>query len=163
MNSTKNFDVTHIIGINEPPKEIFGKLMSISDELMIRYFELLTDFDLDELKNMHPKEAKLKLGQEIVSQFYDENEALRAKNDFENTFSLGKTPENIEEYAKNDAECPKLVDVLLETNLIESKNEFRRLLKQGAVSCDGEKIFDEEWKLKAGLLKVGKRRFLKII
>ncbi|MBU4334601.1 MAG: tyrosine--tRNA ligase, partial [Candidatus Omnitrophica bacterium] len=100
---------------------------------------------------------------EIVSQFYDEKEALRAKNDFENIFSLGKTPENIAEYAKNDGKGTKLVDVLLENNLVESKNEFRRLIKQGAISCDGEKIFTEEWELKVGLLKVGKRRFLKIV
>ena len=151
------------IGINEPPQEIFGKIMSISDELMLRYCEILTDFDLDELKTMHPKEVKLKLGQEIVAQFYDEKEALRAKNDFENTFSLGKTPENIDEYVKNNAKSTKLVEILMETSLVESKNEFRRLLKQGAISCDGEKIFDEEWKLKTGLLKVGKRRFLKIV
>lgn len=155
--------VGNYIGIDEPPQEIFGKIMSISDELMLRYCEILTDFDLEEVKSMHPKEAKMKLGQEVVRQFYDENKAIKAKNDFENTFSLGKTPENIDEYVKNGGKSTKLVEVLLETSLIESKNEFRRLIKQGAISCDGEKIFDEEWKLKAGLLKVGKRRFLKII
>ncbi|HBG61038.1 MAG: tyrosine--tRNA ligase [Omnitrophica WOR_2 bacterium GWF2_38_59] len=155
--------LSNYIGVTEPPKEIFGKIMSISDELMFRYFEILTDLDLDELKSIHPKEAKMKLGLEIVGQFYDANEAQRAKNDFENTFSLGKTPENIAEYSMNESGSQELVDVLLETGLVESKNEYRRLIKQGAISCDGKKIITEEWVLKEGLIRVGKKRFLKIV
>jgi tyrosyl-tRNA synthetase len=150
------------IGINEPPNEIFGKVMSISDELMWRYYEVLTDVDLDEVKKLHPKEAKLKLGQAIVAQFYSEKEAENARLEFERTFSQKQTPSDMER--KKVSEVPTvLIDMLVEAKLVPSKNEGRRLLKQGAVSHNGQKIDKENWPVQKGIYQVGKRRFFELI
>jgi len=151
------------IGIDEPPQEILGKIMSISDEVMMRYYEILTDFDLDEVKNMHPKEAKLQLGQEIVKQFYDESQAQRAKDEFEKVFSQGQTPDEMSEYKLKNEENEQIIDILIKNGLISSKNEARRLLKQGAISLDGRKIDSEDAVAQKGIIKVGKRRFLKVV
>lgn len=151
------------IGINEPPQEIFGKVMSITDELMWRYYEVLTDCDLAKVKSLHPKEAKLQLGEIIVTQFWGESEARSARAGFEKVFSQQETPEEITEYKIKDKESESLVDVLMVSRLAASKNEARRLLKQGAVSFEGQKLESEGWKLRPGVLKIGKRRFLKLV
>ena len=151
------------IGIDEPPGEILGKIMSISDELMLRYYEVLTDFDLNEVKNMHPKEAKLQLGQEIVAQFYSKKDGLAARQQFEKVFSARQIPEDIKEYSFSRKDKEQIIDVLVKTGLVSSKKEVRRLLKQGSISHDGQKIFEESWQVKEGVLKVGKRRFLELI
>jgi len=149
------------IGINEPPFEIFGKIMSISDELMMRYYELLTEKDLKVIKELHPKEAKLQLAQEMVSQFYTADEAAKCRLKFEKTFSQKILPSDIEEYVLKGSE-EKLVDIAVKAGIVPSKNEFRRLFNQGAISHEGTKIVDENWVPKEGILKVGKRRFLKL-
>lgn len=150
------------IGIQEPAGEIFGKVMSISDELMLRYYELLTECDLFQVRGLHPKEAKLGLAVEIVSQFYGQDEALRARAEFEKVFSQHQTPDDILEYAlKNDSE--RVADILVATKLAESKSQVRRLLLQGGITFEGVKVPDENWKPQKGILKVGKRRFLKIV
>ena len=141
--------------------EIFGKVMSISDELMMRYYEVLTDADLEDVEKKHPKEAKLELGQEIVRQFYSEKEAVKARQEFERVFSQRKAPEDMLEY-KVSTGIPVL-DVLVGSGMVCSKNEGRRLLKQGAISLDGKRISDETQNVCPGILKVGKRRFLKMI
>lgn len=149
------------IGINEAPVEIFGKVMSISDSLMMRYYEILTERDLVEIKGLHPKEAKMQLGEEIVSQFYSKEKAKSARQEFEKVFSRGDVPEDVAEYevlGPNE----KIIDILLKNKLVASKSEARRLLEQGGVTVDGEKITDEEWAVKPGVVKVGKRRFLRI-
>lgn len=150
------------IGINEPPKEIFGKIMSISDPLMMKYFEILTEEDLEKIKTLHPKEAKIKLAQVIVTQFYDEPTAKLETELFEKIFAQGKMPEDIKEY-RLTVQGESLIDILLEAEMIKSKNEFRRLVKQGSISFQEEKIKDENWKPKTGILKIGKRRFLKLV
>ncbi len=152
--------LNNYIGINEEPNEIFGKVMSISDELMVRYFDILTDVDLEKIKKMHPKEAKMILGQEIVSQFYDEKEGLKAKEYFEKTFSQQQVPDDIPVYKLAKGET--ILDILVKSQLATSKKEARRLLVQGAVSLDGVKIADEGFIVSKGSLKVGKRRFLRI-
>ena len=149
------------IGINEPAEDIFGKVMSISDELMYRYYELLTEIDLDSVRVIHPKEAKLQLAELISAQFYSKKQAEKARQDFEKTFSQRQAPDDISEYRLRQGEG--LIDILTATKLVASKNEARRLLKQGAVSYEGGKIEDENWRPQAGVLKVGKRRFLKLI
>ena len=149
------------IGINEPPAEIFGKVMSISDELMLRYYEILTQRDLAEIKQLHPKEAKLQLGQEIVSQFYSKEKASQARQEFEKIFSKGDVPENIIEHKIATAD-EKIIDILLKNNLVASKSEARRLMAQGGLTMDGQRITDEQWQVKQGIVKVGKRRFLRI-
>lgn len=151
------------IGINESPDEIFGKIMSVSDELMLRYYEFLTDVDLAEVRDLHPKEAKLKLAGEIVRQFYDEETAVRARGEFEQIFSRRELPSDMPEMSVQQAAGKTLIDILVEADMVPSKKEGRRLLEQGAISFDGNRLESEEWQPSAGVLKVGKRRFLKLI
>jgi tyrosyl-tRNA synthetase len=151
------------IGINEPPKEIFGKVMSISDELMYRYYEVLTDCDLKEIKALHPREAKVRLGEEIVAQFHSKSDGTAAREEFEKVFSQKQIPEDISVYSLKPGEKESLVDILLKAKMASSKHEARRLLEQGAISHEGEKIQDEQWQVLPGVLKVGKRRFVKLI
>ena len=151
------------IGINEEPDQIFGKVMSISDELMKRYYEVLTDVDLNQMSQQHPKEAKLKLAEIIVEQFYDKGMAKKARENFERTFSQKENPEEMAEFAIKEQPEQALVEILVQLKLAESKNEVRRLLKQGAVSFNGQRISDESWKLQKGVLKIGKRRFLRLV
>ncbi|MCD4781469.1 MAG: tyrosine--tRNA ligase [Candidatus Omnitrophica bacterium] len=153
--------LNNYIGINEPPEEILGKVMSISDALMMRYYEILTDVDLDDIKTMHPKEAKLQLGENIVSQFYDAFKARAAREMFEKTFSRRQYPDDMPIYVLR-IEGELLLDILSSTKLIPSKSEGRRLINQGAVSHEGYKIVDESWKPQKGVVKVGKRRFLRL-
>ena len=150
------------IGINEPPKDIFGKIMSISDELMMKYYDILTDIDLNKIKTLHPKEAKLNLAGLIVEQFHGKKAAGQAREHFEKTFSQKQTPDDVVEHALQPGSPDNLVDILLKLKFVASKNEARRLLKEGAVSHEGIKVFDENWVPQKGVLKVGKRRFLKL-
>lgn len=149
------------IGINEPPQEIFGKVMSISDELMFRYYEILTEENLDGIKAMHPKEAKLKLARSIVAQFYSDTEAGEAQRNFEHTFSQKQAPEDVAEYIVKGG-SPAWADIMVAAKLAASKNEARRLIQQNAVTLDGEKVI-ESTPVKTGILKVGKRRFVKLL
>ncbi len=148
------------IGINEGPVEIFGKVMSINDALMIRYYEILTDADLNQIRSMHPKDAKLGLAERIVGQFYSQAEAQKARVEFERVFSQRKNPQDIEEYKVKQG--TPLIDILVDSGVAGSKNEVRRLIKQGAISFEGQRIDREDWPGQAGILKVGKRRFLRL-
>jgi tyrosyl-tRNA synthetase len=148
------------IGINDDPDDIFGKIMSISDELMLRYYEILTETNLDAVKKMHPKEAKLQLAQTIVEMFHPASEGAKARSHFENTFSQHQTPENIPEHKIISGQ--KLIDILILTNMVASKNEARRLIKEKAVTHEGNAVNDENWPPSKGVLKIGKRRFLKL-
>jgi tyrosyl-tRNA synthetase len=149
------------IGINDEPNDIFGKIMSISDELMLRYYEVLTEANLDTVKKMHPKEAKLQLAQTVVEMFHPSNEGGKSRAHFENTFSQHQIPENIPEFKIVSGQ--KLIDILVLTNLVASKNEARRLIKEKAVTHEGNVVGDENWPVVQGVLKIGKRRFLKFI
>ncbi len=148
------------IGINDEPNDIFGKVMSISDELMMRYYEILTEVNLEEVKKLHPKEAKLQLAQLIVDMFHPVDEGAKARAHFENTFSQHQIPENIPEFKIESGQ--KLVDILVLTQMVASRNEARRLIKEKAVTHEGETVNDENWPLVLGVLKIGKRRFLKL-
>jgi tyrosyl-tRNA synthetase len=150
------------IGINEPAQEMFGKIMSISDELMLKYYELLTQESLEVIKKMHPKEAKLKLAQLIVTQYYSRAEASRNRLEFERVFSQKELPKELATY-KLISGKKNILEILIESNLVATKNEARRLIKQGAVYLDAERIGQEDAIIdKIGILKVGKRRFLKL-
>lgn len=152
------------IGITEPPSEIFGKTMSISDDLMMRYYELLTDISLEEVKAMHPKEAKKKLASLLVGRFYGEKEARLAEEEFEAVFKEGKLPQEIESVTLSRKEMG-IVDLLVETKLALSKSEARRLIQQGGVNVDNEPVKNDKQIIDISsekLLKVGKRRFLRI-
>jgi tyrosyl-tRNA synthetase len=149
------------IGINDEPNDIFGKVMSISDELMLRYYEILTETDLDAVKKMHPKEAKLQLAQTIVEMFHPVNEGSKARQHFENTFSQHQIPKDIPEH--KIAAGQKIIDILVLAGMAASKNEARRLIKEKAVTHEGNAVNDENWPLTAGVLKIGKRRFLRLV
>lgn len=151
------------IGINESAEEIFGKTMSISDDLMLKYYTLLTNENLEEIKAMHPKEAKIKLATITSANFTSADEANRARENFEKVFSSKELPEDIQEF-KVSSEKANIIDVLIASKLVASKNEARRLLTQGGITINGEVLKSEEITITDGLvLKVGKRRFLKLL
>ncbi|MDP2941089.1 MAG: tyrosine--tRNA ligase [Candidatus Omnitrophota bacterium] len=150
------------IGINEPAREIFGKVMSISDELMLKYYELLTDEDIAEVKKMHPRDAKLKLARGLAGQFHPAAAAKEAEEEFRRVFAKKEIPEEIPEYKSDGVKTA--LQALIESGLVKSGNEARRLLKQGAVLFNDAKVKEENFILRqAGVLKVGAHRFLKII
>lgn len=149
------------IGINEPAKEIFGKIMSISDSLMAKYYELLTDKDITLVKNMHPKEAKVELAKIIISQYHSREAAEKEAGEFERVFAKKEVPQDLSGY-KSDGN-KSILAILTESGMVKSGNEARRLIKQGGVIFEEEKIQDEGFvPRKSGILKVGSRRFLRI-
>lgn len=155
------------IGITEPPKEIFGKIMSISDTLMWRYYELLTDTPLEEISdirdNMHPMDAKARLAKEIIIQYHSKEKAEEAEREFEKVFKERGLPEDIPYYATEERE-QYLWDLIRDAELAPTASEARRLIQQGGVSIDGEKVKDTSAKVtpKEGMIiKVGKRLFRK--
>ncbi|MCX5695145.1 MAG: tyrosine--tRNA ligase [Candidatus Omnitrophica bacterium] len=150
------------IGINEPAKDIFGKIMSIPDELMLKYYELLTDEYLDNIKKMHPKEAKVNLAKIIITQYHSQQAADKEALEFERVFSQKEIPSEMPEF-KTDAK-KTIINILTESKLAVSGNEARRLIKQGAVTFNNQKVLKEDFiPQKNGILKAGSRRFLKII
>ena len=152
------------IALNDKPQDMFGKLMSISDELMMFYYELLTQENLDEIKQMHPKEAKMKLGMIIVERYWGKEAAENAKAEFNKIFANKDLPTEIEEY-KCDKGKIKLSELLFISKMVSSKNEARRLIEQGGAKVDNEKVTaDTEIEVKNGMiLQAGKRKFKKII
>lgn len=167
--------IGNYIGIDEPPKEIFGKIMSIPDSLIYSYYELVTDVPLEklaEIKNAleseetNPMDLKKQLGEEVVTMYYSADEAAEAREEFERVFSNKETPEDVPRYdcSRYDGQV-WIVRLLTDSDMAKSNGEARRLIKGGAVSIDGEKIVDENLELKpvnGQMLKVGKRRFLKL-
>jgi len=152
--------LSNYIGINEAPNDIFGKVMSISDELMLKYYELLTEADLNAVRAMHPKEAKMQLAKELVDMFHPRGAGEKARAHFEQTFSQHQTPEGIPEIKILSGQ--KLLDILMVADMIPSKREGRRLLEEKAVTHEGTVISDENWAPQKGVIKVGKRRFLRL-
>ena len=152
------------IALNDKPQDMFGKLMSIPDELMMFYYELLTQENLDEIKQMHPKEAKMKLGSIIVERYWGKEAAENAKNEFNKIFANKDLPTEIEEY-KCDKDKIKLSELLFVSKMVASKNEARRLIEQGGAKVDNEKVTsDTEIEIKNGMiLQAGKRKFKKIV
>ena len=150
------------IGINEPAKDMFGKIMSISDELMLKYYELLTDADLDKVRQMHPKQAKVDLAKIIIAQYHSKAAALKAAVEFERVFTQKEIPQDLPEF-KTDGK-KTLLAILTESKLAASGNEARRLIKQGAVTFDNQKVEKEDFvPQNSGILKAGSRRFLRVI
>ena len=162
------------IGISEPPKEIFGKLMSISDKLMLRYWELLTDISPPELTKMkrdlksgrlHPKKAKNNLAIRIVEMYHCKKVAKEAAEEFEEVFKEKKLPHRIQR-VKITRKKIWIVKLLTVSGMAKSSSEARRLIQQGAVTLSGERIVDPEKELtirEGTILKVGKRRFARIV
>ena len=152
------------IGIDEKPEEIFGKIMSISDELMLQYYELLTDENLDEVRKLHPMEAKKNLAKNIVEQYHGKNLAEASLKDFENKFQ--KRDPFTELKIETKPLKPNLCEFLVFEKILPSKGEYRRLIDQDAIEVNGVRIKDINFKLQPSTeyhIKVGKKRFLKII
>ena len=150
------------IGVLEKPSEMFGKLMSIPDSLIDKYFILLTDINPPKINN--PYEKKLILAETIVKMYHLEKEAQKAKEEFIKIFSKKETPENIPTLKLKDKELT-LVELLLEAN-VQSKSEAKRLISQKAVKINNKVKFNPEEKIKlegGEILKIGKRKFFKII
>jgi len=166
------------IGINEEPKQIFGKIMSISDELMYLYFELVTDIPRTEIDSMktamlngtlHPKEIKVKLAKNICAQFHNDEIAEKEAFEFNSVFAKHEMPEDIAEFIVPENEIKEgkiwLSKIIAISGCSKSASEAKRLIKSGAVYLDKEKITDENFELTAPfnmILKVGKIKFLKI-
>jgi tyrosyl-tRNA synthetase len=148
------------IALNDAPNDMFGKVMSLSDEMMWKYYELLTVEDLARVKALHPMEAKKALAQLLAARFHGETAGAEARAHFERVFSKGQTPEKIQEHRLSRSPI-RMMDLLVEAGLAPSKNEARRLLQQGAVEAAGERVTDDrELTVHAPLLiKVGKRQF----
>jgi len=156
---SKTYD--NFIGINESASSMMGKIMSISDSMMNKYYELLTDCDLQEVGKLHPKEAKLNLAEEIIKQYHSSAEAKRAREEFERVFSQKELPSAIPEY-KTDG-TKNIINLLVESALVKSGNEARRLVKQKGVFFNDKPILRDDFVIKqTGILRVGSRRFLKV-
>lgn len=152
------------IALNDSPKDMFGKIMSISDEMMYKYYELLTQHDLKVIKEMHPKEAKLSLAQEMTERYNGKEAAIAAREEFEKVFAKKDIPDDIEEYNMVDP-AMKLSDLLFKSGMVNSKNEARRLIDQGGVKIDSQKV-EEDLEIKSKIpfiIQAGKRKFKKII
>lgn len=158
------------IGITEEPKSIFGKIMSISDEVMWEYFRLLTDISQDKAKKMHPKEAKLLLAETIVSFYYSQATGEKEKEEFEKIFSQKELPQDMP-ICQVSSKTIDLIEILFNERIVSSKNEARRLLAQGSISLmeqgasKGSTLKEQFLQIppQGLILKIGKRKFLKIV
>jgi tyrosyl-tRNA synthetase len=177
------------IGIDEPPKEMYGKVMSISDELMFRYYELLSHISLEELQTLkngiekgdvHPKRAKEELAVEIVGRYWGNEEALRVKAEFEHVFAQKGLPEDIPAYRmvlEGESKSSAAFDVTFKRNInwlpqimkaagiSKSTSEAMRLIRQGGVRVNDSAVTDPDKRLQQGeyLIKAGKKKFIKVI
>ncbi|HEQ60264.1 MAG TPA: tyrosine--tRNA ligase [Firmicutes bacterium] len=162
------------VGITEPPREMFGKLMSIPDGLIVDYLTLLTDVPMEEIEQLersmkegaNPRDVKARLAREIITLYHDAGAAREAEEEFNRMFREKGLPDEIPEFevASEGGTIP-LFKVLGQTGLCRSNSDARRQIQQGAVSINGERVGDVEAALSAGaevLLKVGKRRFGKV-
>tara|TARA_B100001248_G_C27364512_1_gene448223 strand:+ start:232 stop:1419 length:1188 start_codon:yes stop_codon:yes gene_type:complete len=162
------------IAIDEAPDEMFGKIMSISDDLMWRWFDLLsfmTEEDIAKLKQemeegKNPRDIKFVLAEELVDRFHQEGDGKKCKEEFLNRFQKGNMPEEIESISVNLTEDQiLLVNLLKNTNMIASISEGNRLIKQGGIKINSEKVIDPKLLISSGtenIYQVGKRKFLKI-
>jgi tyrosyl-tRNA synthetase len=162
------------VGINEPPEQIFGKLMSISDELMWRYIELLSfeplsvidDWKAEVVRGRNPRDVKVAFAQEIVARFHDRAAAEKSLDDFEARFKQHEIPEDIPEHSLAVGDAPlALPQILKRVGLTVSASEAMRLIDQGGVRLNGEKVSDKSRSLSAGevvVLQVGKRKFARV-
>jgi len=162
------------IGIDEQPNEIFGKVMSLSDETMWLYFQLISFRSLAEIKQyraevnngLNPRDVKFRLAEELVERFYDRAEAVRARESFVAQFQKGALPDDMPEISLQvEKEGLAIANIIKMAGLTESTSEALRMIQQGAVKLDGERVNDRALTLTAGqtiILQVGKRRFARI-
>lgn len=173
---SKSYD--NYISIVDSPKEMFGKTMRVSDELMLRWYELLTDItpqDLAQLKvdlkerKKHPRDVKVNLAQFLIRRFHSHEAAVAALEEFNRMFREGGLPDEIQEYKMKTSDQPvSLAGLMKESGVAPSTTEAGRLIKSRAVEIDGEKVIDERLKLdlskaQSFVLKVGKKKFVKVV
>lgn len=162
------------IGIDDAPGEMFGKLMSISDQLMWRYYELLSDLPLNRIAalrrdvdegRLHPKEAKAGLAVELTSRFHGADRGREAREEFERVFARRQNPETMNEYYVPHGPDSRILEIMHSVAMCPSRAQGKRLCRQGACTANGEKILDPEHVLEPGeyVLKVGKKRFLRVV
>ena len=162
----------NVINIVDEPNDMYGKIMSLKDELIAKYFLLCTDLSAEEIEKIktelgggaNPKIIKMRLAREIVTLYHDKVVALKAEENFENTFKKGDMPEDAPKIESR--QNSHLAELLVENKIVESKTEFSRLVKDGAISEveSGEKIIDRDFKITKSLnLRIGKKRFVRII
>ncbi len=160
----------NIITIVDEPFDMFGKIMAVHDDLIVKYFTLCTDVSLEEIQKIeielsngtNPKDIKMRLGTELVTLYHTEKDAALAKNAWVETFSKGGIPENILEIKTTNEK--EIVDLLIENNIVSSKTEWRRLVVDNAVSdAEGNLISDVKEKARNVVLRIGKKRFVKIV
>lgn len=164
------------IGITEPPREIYGKVMSITDELMLRYYELLSDVDLTMLQKIkdgvahkpggaHPMESKKALARELVARFHGRAQADRAEEEFVQQFKQKEIPDDIPTYHHADDKPVWICSLLSVSGTVASNAEARRLIQQGAVKLNGEKVLAVDLEVAPQgeiILQAGKRKFVRI-
>ncbi len=173
-NSGKKMGKTegNMVALSDNPNEMFGKIMSWTDDLIIPAFELATNLGILEIReiderlksqNLNPKDAKVLLAQEIVSVFYNKESAIKAKNNWDKTFSKKEIPESIEEFIVDKNK--KLSSLFLEYKIVSSNSDFKRLVDGGSITIleKDEKITDYNSYPVNGVYKIGKKRFCKII
>lgn len=175
LNGTEKMSKSlgNAVGVTEPPDEMFGKLMSISDDLTFRYYELLTDRTPAEIAalrtgvgdgTLHPKRVKQDLAVQIVSDFHSPREAEAARDRFEAVFARGTVPDEMPSFSASAS--MRMLDLLTSSGLAKTRSDGRRLLRQGAVSLDGERVLQDvavSAPADGTVLKVGKRRFLRVV
>jgi tyrosyl-tRNA synthetase len=161
------------IGINEKSFDMFGKVMSIPDTLIFKYFELLTDTPLEEIEKMkeaiergkNPRNVKALLAKRIVAFFHGEEEAEKASEEFDRVFKYKEVPDEIEEFKLPKGKY-RVVDTLVQLKVLSSKSEVRRIIQGGGLYIDGQRIKDIDYEFELGkevIIKIGKRRFVKLI
>ena len=158
------------IGVDEDPDSMFGKIMSISDDLMWRYLELLSFESLETIESWkkevengeNPRNIKFRLAKEIIARYYDNKQAKKAQQNFIDRFAKNQIPEEMDEFTFSKG--IKVANLLKDSNLVSSTSEAYRMIKQGAVKMDGEKVNDKELTLNEGtsVYQVGKRKFARV-
>ncbi|MCF7797942.1 MAG: tyrosine--tRNA ligase, partial [Candidatus Marinimicrobia bacterium] len=163
------------VGLTETADQMYGKLLSIPDDLILKYFVLTTDVPGDRIQQIetemkagaNPRDFKRELARAVVSLYYDDKAALEAENSFDKLFIKKQVPDDMPEYSLAAEHCERtIVDVLTDANILASRSEVRRMIRQNAVSVDDEKIEDEYFHFAPGheyIVKVGKRKFLKVL
>ncbi len=169
---SKSYD--NYIGISDSPKEIYGRTLSIPDSIIYNYYEVATDVSSDELKKIkayleeetkNPRDLKRQLARKLVEMYHSKEAAIQAEQEFDNVFIKKGIPDDIPEYESETKSTP-IIDLITKVNFAPSKGEARRLIQQGGVSIDGEKISDIYQEIvfdSEKILKVGKRKFIKLL
>ena len=170
---SKSYD--NYIGISDEPSQIYGRTLSIPDNLIYQYFELATNVTNEKLKeiknllndgNTNPRDIKRELARALVTMYHNQDLALVAEQEFDNIFINKGLPDEIEEINVGDNKEINILDLIILVDFAPSKAEARRLVTQGGVSINGEKISDVQFKvsvIQGMILKVGKRKFIKLI